>query len=175
MSIEPDNDLALNNASIIYLQHNKLKKAEEYALRAARVKPKIPDAFVTLSLIYLAQNKTDLAELTVKRALQLAPDKPEALSVLGNIFLATERPEQAQQQFEHARQLYGETAGNLVDLASLAASRGDTKRAIDLLERALTLGYNNKYLLAKGPLFAPLLKQSRYLELLKRYFPQTAP
>lgn len=171
LTIEPDNDIALNNAAIIYLHHNKFKKAEEYAVRAARIKPDIPDAFITLALCYLAQNDTGLAELTAKRALQLAPGNPDALSVMGNVFLATRRPDQAQQQFDHARQLQGETAGNLVDFASLAASRGDTARAIDLLERALALGYTNRHLLTDGPLFAPLLAQPRYRELLKRYVP----
>lgn len=174
LNIQPDNDIALNNAAIIYLHHGKFEKAEEYALRAARLKPTLPDAFVTLAFSYLAQNRTDLAELTAKRVLQLTPDDPEALSVLGNVYLSTQRPDLAKQQFERSRRLHGENAGNLVDLASLAASRGDTARAIGLLERALALGYTNRHILTESPLFAPLLKQSRYRDLLEKHVPRSA-
>jgi hypothetical protein len=129
-----------------------LEEAERRFRKALEIDPQLARAYVGLAYILEyrlelglggtpAENIAALAEIA-RKAVQLDPNDGEAQLVLGHLYSYQGLSEQAREQYARAEALAPSSADVLILIAWYLPPMGETRRAVDLAERALKLNPN---------------------------------
>lgn len=116
---------------------------------------------IQLALIYIQSGKNDQAVGLLKDATFQDEDRPEAWAMLGEISYSEGNLDEAASHLESALEAGGENPAILNNLAWVQMARGDTAKALTLVDRAL--------LLNPDPRYAYLDTRARILGKLGRY------
>lgn len=73
---EPNNLIALNNASMVLMKLGQTDQALVYAQAAAKAAPQVPIILDTLANVQLAAGKAEDAQATIERAIAIDPEQP---------------------------------------------------------------------------------------------------
>jgi tetratricopeptide (TPR) repeat protein len=163
--------LALRKLSELYLRESRGDDAQRSIAELLRRFPEAGDGYALRGHRYYQAGMLDKAESDYLEALKRAPGMVSALSALGNVYLATSRPELAMKQFETVRRLQKPNAELVYSMACAAALLGKRDRALEYLDEALRLGYNNPNLILNNPELNAIKGEAEFSRLMQRYFP----
>jgi tetratricopeptide (TPR) repeat protein len=133
--------LAPSSADVNYIfgvyssQANDLDQAKSYWTKALEINPKHLNALLSLADLLLRENKTDEALPLLKRATEAEPSSWRSHALLCHALLMRGSLDEAIEQAERALEL-GHGPATIIEplLATALAGRGDTKRAISVLQ-----------------------------------------
>jgi len=133
--------LAPSSADVNYIfgvyssQANNLDQAKSYWTKTLEINPKHLNALLSLSDLLLREKKTDEALALLKRATEAEPSSWRSHALLCHALLMQGSVDEAIEQAERALDL-GHGPATIIEplLATALAGRGDTKRAISVLQ-----------------------------------------
>src|SRR6202047_1559523 len=133
--------LAPSSADVNYIfgvywsQANNLDQAESYWTKTLEINPKHLNALLSLGDLLLRERKTDEALPLLKRATEVEPSSWRSHALLCHALLMQGSLDEAIKQAERALEL-GHGPATIIEplLATALAGRGDTKRAISVLQ-----------------------------------------
>lgn len=103
LSLNPDNDLVLNNyAYFLSLQQKELDKAEEMAQRANRISPGNASYLDTIGWIYYQKGEYDKALKYIRESIDTGEASAEVMEHYGDVLDKLNKPEEAREWWEKA-------------------------------------------------------------------------
>ena len=135
---------------------------------ARALDPESPEPDYWLAVHLGRQGRPQHAVPTLERALERAPTYVPARLALAEALLQLGRRHEAREQLERLSTVGALEARMLYNLACLRATEGDTRGALDALERAVGAGYAEWPVLETDPDLASLRGEPRYRELVGR-------
>ncbi|HZV80760.1 MAG TPA: tetratricopeptide repeat protein, partial [Geobacteraceae bacterium] len=163
--------LVLRKLGELYLRTNMPGKAGQRIGELLRLYPEAADGYTLSGHLSYQGGDLDRAEKAYLKALQLDPGMVSALSALGNVYLATGRPELAMKQYEAVLHAGKPSAELVYSMACAAALMGNRRIALERLDEALRLGYNNPDSILQNPELDVIKGDKEFIGLMQRYFP----
>ncbi len=115
----------------------------EQALRKSlEIHPRYSDAIRHLAFVLYSRHDFEGAAMEAEKAIDLNPTGSHAYGVLGDAFLEVGKYDQAEEAYKKMIQLQGDLYSHS-RISGLKSLRGDTKGAIEELERAIQSGKAN--------------------------------
>ncbi|MBL8192059.1 MAG: tetratricopeptide repeat protein [Acidobacteria bacterium] len=123
----------------VYLQHGKLKEAEDATRKSIALNPEDPEGAIQLSSILEKAGQFESAETGLRELLKQHPDNATAMNNLGYFLLErSNRYAEAQKLIEQAVAIEP-TNGSFLDSLGWAQFKlGNAEKAREILEKALT-------------------------------------
>jgi tetratricopeptide (TPR) repeat protein len=151
IGLNPKYPYPYNNLGSVYFALDDKKKAEKYFKKALSMNPKVASFHINLGSLYFEQRQFDKGLAELKQGLALDPNimnRSEAISLVtsGSQGSSTEKNYR---------------------MARLFASIGDTQRAIDNLQLALSAGFTDLDAILKEPDFDPIRKDPKFQDFMK--------
>ncbi len=143
LSIDPDYQLALNNIGALYNSTGRLSEARPFLLRIVELFPDNVNGLMNLGINYYLSREFPDAEAMFKKVLALQPQSPDALTFLGDVYLKMKKLESARSHYSEAAKMGGNTAHLEYGLACVEALSGHRREALERLEAAFQLGYDD--------------------------------
>ncbi len=123
----------------VYLQHGKLKEADEATRKSIRLNPEDPEGSIQLSSTLEKAGQFDLAEKGLRDLLKQHPDNATAMNNLGYFLLErTNRYAEALKLIEQAITIEPINGSFLDSLGWAHFKLGNPEKAREILEKALT-------------------------------------
>jgi len=140
LSIYPHFVPALNELSAVYVNTGNLEKAEEVLRTALGIEPNNPTLRLNYGYILLLRERFAESESELRRAIELKDDLVSAHLYRGRVLIRLQRFDDAERELKRAISLGGSAAVVAYRyLGALYSERGETAKAIDALEKYLTL------------------------------------
>ena len=170
LSIDPDYELALNNIGALYNSRGKTSEARPFLLKIVELFPDDINGLMNLGINYSLSHEFQNAELTFKKVLALKPQSPDALSRLGDVYLKMKKLDLAGRYYREAIDMGGSTAYLEYRLADTEAQSAHPREALEHLESAFKLGYNDYENVMKDSALDLLRGRADFQILLRKYF-----
>ena len=170
LSLDPDYKLALNNIGALYNNRGKISEARPFLLKVVELFPDDINGLMNLGINYYLSREFQNAELTFKKVLALKPEWPDALSCLGDVYLKMNKLEMAKMYYREAIDMGGSKAHLEYGLACIESLSGHPREALELLEAAFKMGYNDFQNIEKDSALNSLRKLDDFQILIHRYF-----
>ncbi len=170
LSIDPDYQLALNNIGALYNTTGKISEARPFLLKVTELFPEHVNGLVNLGINYFLSHEYENAEQTLKRALAMQPHSPQVLAHLGDVYLGMKRLEMAGRYYNEAIEMGGSTAYLEYRMAGVEAQSAHPREALEHLESAFKLGYNDFEEITNDAALDSLRGRADFQVLLRRYF-----
>lgn len=123
----------------VYLQHGKLKEAEEVTRKSITLNPEDPEGVVQLSSILEKAGRFEAAEAGLRELLKQYPDNATAMNNLGYFLLErTDRYVEALKLIEQAIAIEPVNGSFLDSLGWAHFKLGNAEKAREILEKALS-------------------------------------
>ena len=150
--VEPSNVDALNNLGAVYCLQRKYKPAVRYLKQALALDEAKAVTHLNLAEAWLGQKQTNRAMTEYARALELDADILNSADKEG-VFAQIQTPEQKA----------------MVDfmIAKAYVKRGNLEGALDYLRRAKQDNFKNLATVWDDPVFTPLWKDPRLMDIVK--------
>ena len=142
--------------------------AVEALNKAIELRPADGEAHHQLGKVRLAQQDAPGAVAELERAVELNPGNGWAWHNLALAYLAAKQPAKAAVSFEKVLPFAPQNPALLYNTACAYALSGDSGKAFELLERAVTAGYQDKQGLLADPDLGSLRADPRFAEIVKR-------
>lgn len=154
--------------SNVYLQHNKLKEAEEAVRKAVALNPDDPEGAIQLSSVLEKSGKNEAAENGLRALLQVQPDNATALNNLAYLLLErTPRYQEALKLVEQAVAIEPINGSFLDSLGWAHYKLGNMEKAREYLEKAIL--YSRRSATGHEHLGDVLQKQGRLAEAKRQW------
>ncbi len=145
VAVHPQFVLALNEMSVLYLKLGELDKAGEALAEALKVEPENATLRLNYGYVLMMREHFVDSERELHRALQLKDDSTLAHLYRGKVLIKLRNFDEAEKELNRAISLGGQAAGMAYRyLGALYSERGDTAKAIEALERYLSLKPNDQ-------------------------------
>jgi protein O-mannosyl-transferase len=144
-AMRPDSELPLIALASVETQSGDLSEAERLLRKALALNPRSAEAHRNLGVISMQQNQWDAARRAFEQSLALRPRNLEDRIWIARALFQGGWLEQAEADAESARLDHPRSGEPLVILAAVARARGDTSRALGLLDEALRLDPRNAF------------------------------
>ena len=129
VKMAPDNDAALTNLGIAYLENDRSAEGEAALQRALEINPDSALAALNLGHYYFVGRRYPEAERMLQRALTIDPSEEEWLVQFADVELALGKLAQAEQAVREAIRLRPERAGFHFVLGGVLIAKGDVADA----------------------------------------------
>jgi tetratricopeptide (TPR) repeat protein len=136
-NLPPDKPETLNVRGDVYRAQGRLDEAAADYLRLTGLRPKEPDAYVSLALVREMQGRPDQAEACYERLVVAAPDSARAYLRRAEFRRNRGEFDAALADCDQAARLEPGSAVPELVRASVEAARGRHRRAVERAERAL--------------------------------------
>ncbi len=136
--------------------------------KAVELMPEDGESRYQLGRAQLAQHRASEAIATLERAVELAPGNGWAWNSLAYAYLETKQPAKAAASFERVLPYAPKDSILLYNTACAYALAGSTDKAIEMLDRAITEGFDDKAGIAADPDLAAIRADPRFQKLVKR-------
>ena len=157
------------------LAKGDFEKATRLFLRAAEVSPEDYQAPSMLAMAYRSLGREELARQAdahslelIERHVAMNPDDARALCFGAYALVAAGQPERAVEWAELALQTRDNEPHYLYNTACVYAALGRKQHALDLLERAVDLGWGDRAWIENDSDLAVLRREPRFAALLQR-------
>jgi len=170
LSIDPDYEHALNNIGVLYNSRGKISEARPFLLKVVNLFPDNINGLMNLGINYYLSGEFRNAELTFKKALALNPQWPDALSRLGDVYLKMEKLDMARRYYREAIEMGGSKAHLEYGLACVESLSGHPREALERLESAFKMGYNDFQNITKDAALDSLRGLVDFQILMHKYF-----
>jgi serine/threonine protein kinase/tetratricopeptide (TPR) repeat protein len=151
------------------------QEAAEYFERASRLRDDDYQAMTFAASLYEDLGDLEQMKRTAERAVEVArrviagnPGESRAMQHGAISLVRLGQPDQARIWAERALAVDPNEVGTLYNVACMSLQLGDADRALDLLERAVELGWSRAEWLRQDPDFASVRDHPRFLAVLKR-------
>ncbi|HWP84562.1 MAG TPA: tetratricopeptide repeat protein [Terriglobia bacterium] len=194
VKLDPRNPVYQNKLGIAYHQDQNLNAAKRAYRAALRLNPRYSEALNNLAAVEYAQKNYRSAILTYLKALELSPASAVVYSNLGTAYFAYKKYEYAMSCYRYALLLDPKIfessgrAGSIVHqrsdqdmaafnfyLAKTYAGMQDVENTLQYLNKAWEAGYKDLSKELTDPVFAFLLEEPRFLDLVARINPEQRP
>ncbi|MDR3324354.1 MAG: tetratricopeptide repeat protein, partial [Zoogloeaceae bacterium] len=115
--------------------------------KASIMEPRYPDAWLSLGHLYFQRNLLDEAEKCLKKLFILSPQLATTLNLAGDVAMARENYREAANFFQAGVEKAADSARLQAKLGLALVQCGDALEAINVMERAHTLGVNEDWIL----------------------------
>jgi tetratricopeptide (TPR) repeat protein len=170
LSIDPDYELALNNIGALYNTRGKISEARPFLLKVTGLFPEDVNGLMNLGINYSLSHEFQNAEQTFKQVLAVQPHFPPALAHLGDVYLGMRKPEMAGKYYKEAIAMGGSTAYLEYRLAGVESLSAHPREALERLESAFKLGYNDFENVTKDGALDSLRGRVDFQILFRKYF-----
>jgi Flp pilus assembly protein TadD len=170
LSIDPDYELALNNIGALYNSLGKTPEARPYLLKVIELFPDKINALMNLGINYYLSHEFQKAELTFKKVLALTPQSPDVLSRLGDVYLKMKKLDMARRYYTEAIEMGGSKAHLEYGMACVESLSGHPREALERLEAAFKMGYNDFQNITRDAAFDSLRRRVDFQILMHKYF-----
>jgi cytochrome c-type biogenesis protein CcmH/NrfG len=150
--LRPSSSESLVALASSYYAHFQFTEALDALKRAAKINPNSAAAYVNMASIHLERNALTEAEEAIRNARKIAPDTPQYDLLLGKVLAQSTLPAKRAEAKEHLNKALScqeesggqaltapEEAEAIYQLGIIVRNTGDSKQAITLWRRALTL------------------------------------
>ncbi len=145
VAVHPQFVLALNEMSVLYLKLGELDKAGEALAEALEIEPENATLRLNYGYVLMLREHFVDSERELRRAVQLKDDSTLAHLYRGKVLIKLRNFDEAEKELNRAISLGGQAAGMAYRyLGALYSERGDTAKAIEALERYLSLKPNDQ-------------------------------
>jgi protein O-mannosyl-transferase len=169
LSIDPEDKFALGNIGALYNSMGKISEARPYLLKVVELFPDDFKGLMNLGINYYFSNEFENAELTFNKVLALQPHSPDVLVWLGKVYLRMRELDFARRYYTEAVGMGGSTANLEYDMACVEALSHHPREALQRLESALMMGFNNFQDIAKDAALDSLRKSADFQVLISKY------
>jgi Flp pilus assembly protein TadD len=170
LSIDPNDRLALNNIGALYNSTGKVLEARPFLLRVIEFFPGDLNGLMNLGVNYYLSDEFQNAELTLRKVLALQPQSPQALLRLGDVYVGMRNLEMARSYYEEALEMGGGTAYLEYSLARVEALSSHPREALEHLEAAFNMGYNDFQRMTRDAALDSLRGLVDFQILIQKYF-----
>jgi len=170
LAIDPDYKLSLNNIGALYNSRGKILEARPFLLKVTGLFPEDVNGLMNLGINYSLSHEFQDAEQIFKRVLAVQPQFPQALTLLGDAYLGMKKPEMAGKYYKEAIEIGGSTAYLEFRIAGTEALSAHPRKALEHLESAFKLGYDDFENVMKDATLDPLRGHADFQTLLRKYF-----
>ena len=144
LAVTANNDVALNNLGILFLEKGQLDDAISNLQAAIDLRPENGPAHDNLAKALLQKGRVAEAMVHYRKFLEIEPENVEARNILGTALIQQGRPAEAIAQWQEALAIQpnnGNAASNLAWVFATCPedSIRDGARAVELAERALRI------------------------------------
>ena len=168
-------DHAWANRAVIeyYTKTNKSDSIIFYSHLFLRYAPTSGYAMLALAKLYDEQLKLpDSAIYYYQRSLDLPGEKDLPYERLGYLLMAKDKMDpRPEQYFMKAVKKYPNSWRPYYNTACYYANKGDNAKALELLEKALSMGLKNRKLVVEESYFKSLVTMPEFKALIAKYFP----
>ncbi len=124
-------------------KQSRLADAEHHAREALRWRPESPDSLSVLGVLLHEQDKLDEARLCFEQGVRGSPRHPQLRLNYANLLAALPERDAAIEQYRIAMELRPDDVRTMLSAAGVMTEMNRHRRAIQLLERAVTLAADN--------------------------------
>lgn len=142
-SVPPDSAASYLFTARMLLRQDFGPMAEEYALKAAALDPKLPLVHELLGELYLYESKIEQAIAEFQKELQINPGYPAAYYKLADGYSRLQKFDDAERLLQRSIWLDPTSTGPYILLGKVLEKKGETALAVRALQRALTMDPNN--------------------------------
>lgn len=167
--------LVLRKLGELYLQANMADKAGERVGELLRLFPDAAEGHALSGHLGYQSGDMAAAERAYLKALQLDPGLVLAKKALGNVYLATGRPRLAMEQYTGVLRQQKQSADLAYVMSCAASLMGNRTLALEYLDEALRLGYNNPDSILRNPELEAIRGEEGFARLMQRHFPGVLP
>ncbi|MGB7727224.1 MAG: tetratricopeptide repeat protein, partial [Candidatus Acidiferrum sp.] len=117
--------------------------AEEYALKATALDPKLPLAHYLLGELYLYQSKIDQAISQLQQEIAINPGYANAYFKLADANMRLQKFDEAERLLERSIWLDANSTGPYILMGKVLEKKGETELAVRALQRAISMDPGN--------------------------------
>jgi tetratricopeptide (TPR) repeat protein len=141
--VPPDSAAAYLFCARILLRLDFGPVAEDYALKAISLDPKLPLAHYLLSELYLYQSKIDQAISNLQQEVAINPGYANAYFKLADAYIRVGRFDDAEKLLERSIWLDQNSSGPYILMGKVLEKKGEAELAVRALERAISMDPGN--------------------------------
>lgn len=175
LTFEPDAAFVLNELGILHILQGS-NSAKSYFMQAINLAPQWGIPYLNISIFFQKENniQLDSALSYAHIAVNLTPWNPVAVHNIGRVYFKLKNFEEAYTWLLHAASLDPTDNSIYYDLSCTKAQQGETEAAIQWLEMAFKYEYKTLDELQKDQDLHNIKTNSKYIQLLNKYFPAKA-
>jgi tetratricopeptide (TPR) repeat protein len=117
--------------------------AEEYALKAIALDPKLPLAHYLLGELYLYQSKIEPAISNLEQEVAINPGYANAYYKLADAYMRVQKFDEAEKLLERSIWLDANSTGPYILMGKVLEKKGETELAVRALQRAISMDPGN--------------------------------
>ena len=175
IELDPDNFVAQWTLGRIHFTNGQMEQALTLFRRVIELKPKFFTAHNDLAMTYEALSRQDEARATRDKLLELLPiyllqnpDDAQSRLVYAVSLAEADRKDEALREGATALELNPEDARMLYNGACLYARLGEARRALELLQQAVTRGFSDSGWMLQDSDLASLRSEPEFIALAQR-------
>ena len=141
--VPPESAAAYLFAARMLLRQEFDPVAEEYALKAAALDPKLPGAHLLLGELYLYKSRVPEAIEELKKEISLSPANAATYYKLADAYSRVQKYEDAERLLQRSIWLDATSTGPYILMGKVLAKKGEMELAVRALKRAAAMDPNN--------------------------------
>jgi tetratricopeptide (TPR) repeat protein len=171
LKLAPDVASTYQDLAYVYEADNQNDKAEQAFLKAISLDPKNAARLVALADFYRDKTKDySSAESWLAKAVALDPANYLIYEGYGYLYLRMGNYKKAEENFQKAIETAPEVAWNYYNLACFYSLTGNSKKALQWLEKSFIKGMNNTEHMKTDHDLDPIRSEPAFKSLFKKYF-----
>jgi tetratricopeptide (TPR) repeat protein len=142
-AVPPDSAAAYLFCGRVLLRLDFGPVAEEYALKAIALDPKLPMAHYLLGELYLYQSKIDQAISNLQQEVAINPGFANGYFKLADAYMRVQKYDEAERLLERSIWLDSNSTGPYILMGKVLEKKGETLLAMRALQRAISMDPGN--------------------------------
>ena len=168
IKLNPENADAYNRRGLIYSNLGKYKLAIKDYTKSIKLNPENADAYNRRGLVYDNLGEYNLSIKDYAKAIELNLQNDYAYNNFAYAYLKIDNPIKAKKYLTISQKLDDTNSWVYRNWACYYNLKGERKQAIQNLEKAIDLGYNDKEWIENEPLLESLKSHSKYKQILNK-------
>lgn len=170
--LNPLNAETLQGLGDLYTDAGELDQGYILLKKLLKLRPTYVTGWASLGNNYMKRGNYDEAEKAYLHAHDLQPEAMQVVALLGDLERVRGHLDQSRAYYLQVEAKQGGNFDVAYHLACVEAMAGNTQASLEWLDKAFQRGFNDYSKLYEDPQLLPVRDNSRFRELVSRYFPQ---
>ncbi|MDA8413679.1 MAG: tetratricopeptide repeat protein [Desulfobacteraceae bacterium] len=170
--LNPLNTEILQGLGDLYTEADELDNGYDLLNKLLTIKPTYVTGWASLGNNYMKRGNYDEAEKAYLHAHDLQPEAMQVVALLGDLERVRGHLDQSRAYYLQVEAKQGGNFDVAYHLACVEAMAGNTQASLEWLDKAFQRGFNDYSKLYEDPQLLSVRDNSRFRELVSRYFPQ---